>query len=425
MQQTQKPEFKKTEKQCEAVELMAGKSRHVMLYGGSRSGKTFAILRQIVIRACKTKSKHLIVRLNFNHAKRSIWLDTLPKVLAIAFPDLKFETNRTDFYYTLPNGSEIWVGGLDDKERVEKILGTEYSTIYFNECSQLEYSSILITQTRLAEKNNLVKKVFYDMNPPPKSHWSYWLFEKKMDPSDEVPLTDPENYASLLMNPIDNLINIDEEYLSLLAKMPEKERTRFLEGMYADVSDGIVYYAFRRELHVKEVTRLPGTIFCGMDFNVDPMTAVLFQFRDNRFCVFDEVYLNNSDTYKMADALKAKGFAGVRVIPDSTGRNRKTSGQSDFKILTESGFTIESTHNPFVTDRVNNVNRLFTADRIEISPKCKKLINDLEKVSWKNNELDQKGSNKHLTHISDCLGYGCWKLDPFNKQIIQAYTSER
>jgi hypothetical protein len=29
----------------------------------------------------------------------------------------------------LPNGSEIWFSGLDDKERTEKILGQEYVTI--------------------------------------------------------------------------------------------------------------------------------------------------------------------------------------------------------------------------------------------------------------------------------------------------------
>lgn len=397
-----------------------------MLYGGSRSGKTLILIHSIFIRALKCKSRHIILRQNFNHVKRSIWLDTIPKVLALAFPGLNPKHNKTDYFYTLENGSEIWIGGLDDKERVEKILGNEYSTIYFNECSQLDYASIQLAKTRLAEKNILVKKVYYDENPPTKSHWSYWLFEKKLDPVENVPLNDPENYKSLLMNPQDNIDNIDEGYIKLLNSMPEKERNRFLNGLYNDESEGQVYHAFVRDKHVKPVTKSPGTIFIGQDFNVNPMTSAIFQFTDNKFKFLDEVYLENSDTYKASSELIKKGYKGAKIIPDSTGRNRKTSGQSDFDILKEAGFVIESTYNPFVGDRVNNFNRLLTSGRIEIDPKCKKLINDLEKVTWKDNKLNQSGSSKMLTHISDAAGYGLWKLDPFaTNSALNATQGER
>lgn len=406
--------FKKTIKQAEAVRVLASAAKNIMLYGGSRSGKTFIIVFAIIVRAAKEpNSRHIILRKSFSHAKRSIWLDTLPKVLNIAFPELYAKPNKTDFYYKLPNGSEIWVGGLDDQERVEKILGNEYSTIYFNECSQIDYSSIQLARTRLAQKNNLVKKTYYDQNPPTKSHWSYWLFEKRLDPIDNIPLPESNDYASILMNPKDNIENIDEEYLNLLSKMPEKERNRFLLGLFNDESEGQVYYAFRRDQHIAELERGYGSLFIGMDFNVNPMTAVIFQVSDNIYEFIDEIYLENSDTYKMANELQKKGYRGCYVIPDSTGRNRKTSGQSDFEILEQSGFAVQATQNPFVGDRINNVNRLLSANRVLIDPKCKKLINDLEKVVWKDNKPDQSGDNKMLTHISDAMGYGLWKLEPF------------
>jgi hypothetical protein len=72
------------------------------------------------------------------------------------------------------------------------------------------------------------------------------------------------------------------------------------------------------------------------------------------------------------------------------------------------------TFNPHVTDRVNNVNRLLVKKRVIISPKCSKLINDMEKVSWKGSDLDGT-SDKLLTHISDALGYGLWKLFPIRQ----------
>jgi PBSX family phage terminase large subunit len=415
--------FKKTEKQREAIPILSSK-KYAALYGGSRSGKTFIIIYALIIRAAKTKSRHVIVRRTFASVKRSIFLDTLPKVLSICFPNLPVKWNKTDYFVTLPNGSEIWLAGLDDS-RVEKILGMEFSTIYFNESSELDYSSIQVVISRLAQKNELKKKIFFDFNPPDKSHWSYWLFIKGIDPIEDVPLDNYDEYGYLLMNPKDNLENIDEEYLKILEKMPEKDRLRFLNGEFGESSDGQVYYAFSRELHVKPVNKKEGTIFVGLDFNVDPLCGVIFQMIDGKIQVFDELFLNNSDTYKACDELKKRGYGGAKIIPDSTGKNRKTSGQSDFDILRQAGFQIESTHNPFVNDRVNNVNRLFTNDSIIIDSKCKKLIGDLEKVQWKDNKLDQK-TDKYLTHISDALGYGCYKLMPFNNLTnLKPFTGRR
>jgi PBSX family phage terminase large subunit len=417
--------FDLTPKQYDAIDLMVGDASNIMLYGGSRSGKTFLAVYAIFVRAAKEPgSRHCILREKFAHAVQSIWLDTIPKMLQIAMPDLGAKANKSRYFYQLPNGSEIWIGGLDNADRAEKILGNEYSTMYFNECSQLDFESISLARTRLAQKNKLTKKTYYDQNPPKRSHWSYWLFEKGIDPLNDEVIENPEDFVSILMNPGDNLDNIDPEYIKMLEKLPEKQKNRFLLGLYDDESDGNVYYAFNRDRHVKPVKQLPGTIFVGMDFNVDPMTAVICQVINNKIQVFDEVYLHNSDTYKMCDELKRRGYGGVRVIPDSTGRNRKTSGQSDFDIIKESGFVIESTYNPFVTDRVNNVNRLFTNDEIIIDNKCKKLIADLEKVVWRDNKLDQK-TNKHLTHVSDCLGYIAHKLKPFKKLDLRPRAGKR
>lgn len=334
--------------------------------------------------------------------------------MTICFPDLSVKWNKTDFILELPNGSQILVLGLDDGERTEKILGLELSTVYINEASQVDYNSVQMALTRLAEKNSLRKRVVFDFNPPQKSHWSYYLFIKKLDPIGNVPLPNPEDYVSLLMNPDSNMDNIDPEYIRLLESMPEKEKARFLRGEFTDESNGQVYYAFRPDDHIKPQTKQPGTIFCALDFNVNPFCGVIFQVSGNNISVIDELYIENADTYKVADDLKRRGYGGARIIPDSTAANRKTSGRSDLQILKEAGFTVESTRNPFVMDRVNNLNRKLSAGHILIDPKARKLSNDLMKVVYKDNKPDQSGANKMLTHISDALGYAAWWLDPFN-----------
>src|SRR5512139_3474120 len=144
--------FNLTPKQEKANELLAGDATHVMLFGGSRSGKTFVLVRAVCVRAIKApNSRHAIVRFRFNAVKNSIVLDTFPKVMRLCFPEIKYTLNKSDWYVTLYNGSEIWFAGLDDKERTEKILGMEFATIYPNECSQIPYGSIETAVTRLAQ----------------------------------------------------------------------------------------------------------------------------------------------------------------------------------------------------------------------------------------------------------------------------------
>ena len=124
-----------------------------MLFGGSRSGKTFLLVRQLVVRALKAPgSRHAILRFRFNHVVNSIVYDTFPKVMKLCFPQMEYKLDKTHWYVTFPNGSEVWFGGLDDKERTEKILGMEFVTIYLNESSQIVWGSVGIAMTRLAQK---------------------------------------------------------------------------------------------------------------------------------------------------------------------------------------------------------------------------------------------------------------------------------
>src|SRR6056297_2856194 len=123
----------------------------LLVYSGSRSGKTFELVRTLFIRSLLAKnSRHAIIRKNFSQIKKYVWLDTLPSVIDISFPNIKsaVEFNKTDYFLKFQNGSEIWMGGLDDKERADKILGGEYNSIYFNECSEISYNSVLTALTR-------------------------------------------------------------------------------------------------------------------------------------------------------------------------------------------------------------------------------------------------------------------------------------
>ncbi|MCJ2136204.1 phage terminase large subunit [Methylobacterium sp. J-026] len=226
-----------------AQDVLDGPSRYKCLVGGTRSGKTFLIVRSILEAALAYPgSRHAILRFRANAARASVALDTLQKVRAKCFPHAELTEHRQDGYYSLPNSSQIWIGGLDDKDRVEKILGQEYVTIFLNEASQIPYASAVIAFTRLAQViPGLQQRILVDLNPVEKTHWTNRLFGEKRDPITKLPVKNPDGYARAFLNPIDNFANLSPEFLTDLDALPPRQRRRFLLGEYVEDLEGALW----------------------------------------------------------------------------------------------------------------------------------------------------------------------------------------
>jgi len=247
------PDFRLTPKQVEAQHLIATPGiSDILLYGGARSAKTFLICRTIAIRAMKSPfSRHAIMRYRFNHVKQSIILDTWPKMMRLCFPGVKCHIDKSDWYAQFPNGAQVWFGGLDEGERLEKLLGMEYVTIFLNECSQISLQARETMITRLAQKvyqevegkglRLLVPKMFYDENPPSKGHWSYKMFIQKMKADKRETLAHPERYAVMQMNPKDNLANLSPDFMEKLDAMTARMRLRFRDGVFSEIVENQLF----------------------------------------------------------------------------------------------------------------------------------------------------------------------------------------
>lgn len=233
--------MKLTAKQNEILTQLEGKTR-VLLYGGSRSGKSFLIVFIIVLRAMSVKSRHAILRKHFAHVKQSIVFDTFQAVMS-QMKGAEYTLDRSHWFAQFANGSQIWFGGLDDKERTEKILGNEYSTIFFNECSQItHYDTITTGMTRLAENTELPRIAFFDENPPSKKHWSYKVFIEGKIPDTDQPIGNIDKYFHCRVNPHDNLPNLPGDYISdTLETLPRRQKVRFLLGEFGDDNEGALW----------------------------------------------------------------------------------------------------------------------------------------------------------------------------------------
>lgn len=236
--------------ECDKVHLASG-ALHFLTFGGGRSTKTFRNVRLVVARALLAPgSRHALVRSHLRHIRASVRADTLPKVMRLCFPSVPYSVNKAEDYALIntlhKEPSEIWLFGLDDPERAEKILGMEFATIFFNEVSQLSWKSVSLTLTRLAQNvatvqgKQLPLMALYDCNPPKKRHWVYKVFIEKLDPDTGKPLPNPSDYAAFQMNPRDNPL-LPEATKRLYQNMSAKDRLRFWDGEFGEDVEGALW----------------------------------------------------------------------------------------------------------------------------------------------------------------------------------------
>lgn len=240
-------------------DLLTKGKRFCLVYGGSRSGKTFELVGTVAERALLAPgSRHLIVRQEGTAVRRAIVKGTWPAAMALRFPGLPFEWHEQYGYFRLPNGSEVWIGGLNDDGALEKILGNEYATIYVNEASEVRYSAFTLLRSRLAQQADTVEgrplsqRLYVDLNPTTRQHWTYRLWIDGVDPESGLPV-DRDAFGHVVVNPMDNAANLSADYIADLRSLPPRARKRFFEGAYVeDVEDAL----WRREV-IRRVQNVP------------------------------------------------------------------------------------------------------------------------------------------------------------------------
>lgn len=243
------PTFSLTERQKQVRAVLSEPAKFFLVYGGSRSGKTFLIVYSLIVRMLKAPgSRHAVFRNDGIDAKQSIGNETVPAVVALAFPGLALKWHDQDGYYEMPNGSQLWLAGLKDKARLDKVLGKEFASIYLNEASQITLEAFGVVQTRLAQSvmqtngKRLPLRMYVDLNPTVAAHWTYQIWVNGIHPDDKRPIVDlAENYRHITINPADNAANLPADYLESLSRLPERMRRRFYDGAFTADDDNALW----------------------------------------------------------------------------------------------------------------------------------------------------------------------------------------
>lgn len=230
--------------------------------------------------------------------------------------------------------------------------------------------------------------------------------------------------------PKDYIENLYEQYSYELVQ-------QYIEAQFVNLTQGKVYYPFDRNAHVKKLElRKDIPIRLTFDFNVNPMTTSICQIVDASDSkhqskvvnVLKTINTRNSNTEKQCreikEFLRDKNNELI-MYGDATNQKRTESNYTNWEIIKahfpQANYYNIPTSNPAVMDRINSVNsKLLNSHNkigILIDPDCTPLIDDFEKIVWKEgkNEIDK--SDKDLTHNSDNIGYLVWQEFPLRHKV--------
>jgi len=369
-------------------------ARFRVLIGGRRLGKTFLAIRELARFARIPERKVLYIAPSYRMAKQLVWKELKQKLYDLNWVD---KANETELTVTLINGSEIMLRSADNYDSIRG-LGVDF--VVFDEFADIAKETWTeVVRPALSDRQG---HGLFIGTPKGAANWAKDLYDRGFVGDD---------WASWQFTTLDGG-NVTAEEIEA-AKDDLDERTFRQEYMASfETYSNVIYYNFdhkklfreQMEVDVKDILHI------GMDFNVSPISAVIAKSDGKTIQVFDNIEIYGSNTQEMCDEIKER-YPNNRIIvyPDASGGARSTKGISDHRILQQNGFVVKAPRrNPAVKDRINSVNAALQNangdSRLSIYFKCKRVIESLEKHSYKGDT--RPPDNEHgFDQLTDALGY--------------------
>lgn len=374
---------------------------------GRRFGKTTLAIREILKIAKEPDREVYYVSPSYRMSKTIVFKKLKNKLL-----DLRWvkKINETELSFLLKNGSTISLKGADN---YDSLRGVGLDGLVMDEAADIDSEAwVEVLRPALADRQGTA--LF--LGTPKGLNW----FKDLFDQAEQF----PNEWASFSFTTLDGGQVSEEEIASARRDMDQRTFEQEFLASFVNFS-GRVFYAFDRKYNLKTWEGpLPREIHIGMDFNIDPMSAIVAVKQNNVLHVIDEIKIYGSNTDEMVDEIKTRyAQMAIAVYPDPAGKagSTKAGGRTDHSILRTAGFTVKAPHSHnAVRDGVNAVNaKLRSSSGITtlfIDPRCKYAIECLEKHTYKEGtSIPDKDSG--FDHMNDALRYMVDYLFPIRQPV--------
>lgn len=360
---------------------------------GRRFGKTWLAMRELARFAREPNRRCWFIAPTRGQGKGIVW-DHLKGRLQ----DLRWVSriNESELTITLRNGSEISIRSADAYDRMR---GFSVDFCVFDEFADMDPDVWTAVRPTLSDREG---HALFIGTPKGIGNWAKDIYDMAQT---------HENWRSWQFTTIDGGRVSLEEIEAARADMDERTFRQEFEATFETFA-GRIYYAFDQGNILRYQVDEPPVIWVGMDFNVDPMSAVIGIRQNDRMYIIDEIRMISSNTHEMVDEIRQRyPKSRVEVYPDPAARQRKTSagGRTDFSILQNAGFHVHAPHaHDAVRDGINSVNARLCDARgnrhLFFDPRVKYTIESLERHVYKEG-TSQPDKDSGYDHMTDALRY--------------------
>ena len=371
------------------------KARFRVLITGRRFGKTYLAINEIAKYSSQPNKKVWYVAPTYRQAKAICWNVLKEKMLAHRWVKT---INHSDLTITLRNNSTITLRGSDNKSALRGVGLDKLIIDEFSDVNKTAWYEVL--RPTLSDTNG---HALFCGSPRGFGNWSYDLF--KMGETNN-------EWESFKYTTLEGQQVSKEEIEQAKQDLDLRTFQQEYEATFVNYS-GMIYYNFSREKNIIETYKDNELFYhIGLDFNVDPMCAVVTTISKNIVTVIDEIQIYSSNTNEMCEEIRNRyKHKNIIIYPDPSARQRKTSagGLTDLAILKNFGFEVKCKNTaPLVRDRINAVNsklkNVAGKSSLFVLNTCKNVIKSIERQIYKEGtHIPDKDSG--YDHFNDALGY--------------------
>jgi len=375
-------------------EVITNTSRFRVLITGRRFGKTYLAINELAKFARYSNKKVWYVAPSYRQAKSICWNELKDKLIKHKWVK---SINNSDLTIVLRNNSRISLRGADNENSLRGIgldflVMDEFADIHKQAWYEVLRPTLSDTQGH----------ALFCGSPRGFGNWSYELYKLGETNKD---------WQSFKFTTLEGEQVSKDEIEQAKEDLDLRTFQQEYEATFVNYS-GMIYYNFNREKNLLDkFSNYHNTLHIGLDFNVEPMCAVVSVIENDSIIIIDEIQIYSSNTNEMVDEIKTRYNKKIIIYPDPSAKQRKTSagGMTDLAILKNAGFEVRCRNKaPLVRDRINAVNSKLKnvkgQNSLFILKSCKNAIKSIERQIYKEGtHIPDKDSG--YDHMNDALGY--------------------
>jgi phage terminase large subunit len=233
-----------------AAELWRSKAPEIMLSGPAETGKTWTCCHKLNALMWKYPGAQAAVIRKTQASMVSSVLQTFDRVIGENSGVVAYGGEKPE-WYQYPNGSRVWVGGMDNPN---KVLSAERDFVYVCQSEELTVDDWETLRTRNTGRGGVAPyaQQFADCNPGAPTHW---IIERKNKGTLKFLESRHEDNPTLY----DDDGNITEQgirSLQVLDALTGARYYRLRKGLWVG-AEGIIYENWDPAIHVKPPRTIP------------------------------------------------------------------------------------------------------------------------------------------------------------------------